>query len=451
MASTSVEATLKEADSGVATAFSHLKILLRLRNRLCSPLLRLPTEIIVHILSYIMKNPEYPTIWEPILNTCHHIHDIMRTATELWWKADFFWDRTAKLVFVRSGGCPQAIIADLQPWNYLQNEQAREALDFCKDRLVLHGHRLHTLELCGEPSDIAHFSWIFERPLPRLDHLKIHFFPPLDEDDNELPLVDPVALQLPTDLSLRVIDLRNAALPWSSNLFAGLSELHLDFRDCDIFVEISEDELLGIFDASSQLESLSLIQIKPSTPIRTGQLRSVPTRVVQLPRLAFLKLDHFPAFIGYILIRIDIPAIISLEIRSQVSSSEVVWSLGSFFPSDDRLPSRLFQNPPVFGIGPADEDGLCESMKVNIGGVIIRFDFDINEYEIVRNTIMTCVRPLVPPSVTTLELDDSKLSEQEWREFFRLHPEVRTIGTSKFFQDPMPSKKSVEPERGKQR
>ena len=216
MASTFVktdEVTLKNTEGEVATVIFHLKKLLRLRNRLCSPLLRLPVETTVRILSYTMKTMEYSSTWRPIFCTCHQIRNIMRTATELWWKANFSWHRIVNLAFLRSKGCPQAIIADLQPWDYEKNAYARKALNFCRDKLSLHGHRLHTLELCGEPSDIAHFSWIFERPLPRLDHLKIHFFPPLGEYENELPLPDPVALQLPTDLLLRALDLRNATLP----------------------------------------------------------------------------------------------------------------------------------------------------------------------------------------------------------------------------------------------
>ena len=59
---------------------------------------------------------------------------------------------------------------------------------------------------------------------------------------------------------MRVLDLSNTALSWSSNLFAGPSELHLGFRDCDAVADILADELFGIFNASSRLEKLSLAQ-----------------------------------------------------------------------------------------------------------------------------------------------------------------------------------------------
>ena len=210
------DATLEKTENEVATVLIHLKKLLRIKNRLRSPLLRLPTETIIHILSYIMENMEYRSVWQPILNTCHHIYSIMRTATELWWKVDCSSDKVARIAFLRSDGNPQAIIADLQPWHW-HDERARMTLNYWRDRLALRGHRLHTLEFYGVPSDLAHFSWIFERPLHRLHHLKIHFFGP----DDDLPVPVPVALRLPVDLPLRILDLRNATLPWSSNFFTG--------------------------------------------------------------------------------------------------------------------------------------------------------------------------------------------------------------------------------------
>lgn len=430
-------ATLKKAENEVAAVLFHLRKLLRLKNRLRSPLLWLPTETIIHILSYIMKDMEYSSVWRSIFSTCHHIHWIMRTATELWWKVDCTWTRVAHIAFVRSKGNPEAIVADLHTWDYWRNEKARKALDHWRDKWVLHGHRLHALELCGEPSDIVHFSWIFERPLPRLHHLKIHFFRPLDDDENELPLPDPVALQIPTDLPLRVLDLRNATLPWSSNLFAGLSELHVDFRDCDAVVDISADELLGIFDVSPRLERLSLLRVCPRTPVGNGEPQYPPTRLVQLPNLAFLKLDNSPVFISNILIHVRIPAIDSLEIRSHVLPHEVPSSL-RFFSLNCRPFERLFSTPPVFAIGATNEDGPPDSMNIAIGGFKMRFDIDIDTEEIVRQNIAACVPPLVPSSVAILELDDLQFDEQEWREFFRSRQEVRSIECSKSSRKPAP-------------
>ena len=181
MASTLVKADEKSAEkteNEVAAVLVHLKKLLRLKNRLHSPLLRLPTETIVHILSYIMEDADYSSIWWPIFSTCHHIYDIMCATTELWQKANFTLDRLASLAFARSQGNLQTITANLLVWDDWRDDRARNALSFCRDNLRLHGHKFHTLDVCGYPSDITYFSWIFERPLPRLEHVKIRFFPP---------------------------------------------------------------------------------------------------------------------------------------------------------------------------------------------------------------------------------------------------------------------------------
>ena len=425
------DATLKSTEDEVTAVLIHLTKLLRIKNRLCSPLLQLPIETIIHIISFLMEAIVQYCVWQPIFSTCHHIRRIMRTATELWWKVDCEQTRVAHIAFARSKGNPQAIVADLNPWRDWQNEKARKALDYWRRKQVLHGYRLHTLELSGVPSDMDHFSWIFERPLPRLHCLKIRFFGPLtdDEDESQLPIPSPVALQLPMDLPLKTLDLNNATLPWSSSLFAGLRELRMDFRDCETVVEISPDELLGVFDASPQLESVSLIQVRPRIPLRDGEPQYVPTRIAQLPNLAFLKLDNFPEFAGYTLLHMNIPAIDFLEIRSHVFPFEVSWSLRFFFVNH-RLSRRIFPNPSVFGIRVADEDDMSGSVHVAIGGFKMWFDFDEDVAETVYDAITTCVPPMVPPSVAILKLGNIKLDERAWKEFFRSHPEVRAIECS---------------------
>jgi hypothetical protein len=182
---------------------------------------------------------------------------------------------------------------------------------------MLNGHKLHTFGLCERPSDVSYFSRIFERPLPRLNRVKTYFFPP--SKDNDLAWSELVDLQLPTDLPLRLPDLRDATLPWSSNIPTGLGELHLDYRDCDPTVEMSEDRLLGILDVSPQLERLELLELMLA---RDDPPRHAYTRIVQLLRLVFLEFDTPAASVACILAHINIPAVASLEIRSQIRAWE---------------------------------------------------------------------------------------------------------------------------------
>jgi len=413
-------ATLENAEKEVGTVLVHLKKLFRAKNRLCSPLLRLPTEIVIHILSFLMEDMGP---WRPIFTTCFRIHSIMCNTTSLWW-VDLSLGQEADVALTRSKGCPRAVIARFPPSNELENVERGDVLMRWKDRWVLQGRRLQTLEFFGSPSDLLHLSWIFEQSLPSLERLKFHVVSGLPDDI----VSNPVIVQLPTSTPLQAIDLRNATLPWSSDLFAGLSELHLDFRD--VAVSIMEGELLGILDASPQLKRLSLVQVRQTIPTAAGK-RPPPERIVRLPDLMSLKLYNDPRLVGYTLAHLDIPALASLEIRSRISRWGFARSLNYFFP-DGRLLSRLSSDPPTLVIW--RHFGGTPSLEFSIGRSKVQFDLRADGGEASRVATAACVL-LVPPSVTTLKLGFPKLGVQEWKQFFGLHPEVRSIECTEFKAD----------------
>lgn len=160
---------LQKTTHELTTVLAHIKKLFRVRNQLCSPLLRLSFEIIVRVLSFIMIELYPLRPWTPIYCTCHRIRAIMRSATGLWWKVDCKYGKAADFVFVRSGGGPRAIFSDLRTMHRPRLLQTESLLDNWRDKLEFRGHRLHTLEFYGSPSILSHFSWILERPLPRLE------------------------------------------------------------------------------------------------------------------------------------------------------------------------------------------------------------------------------------------------------------------------------------------
>src|ERR1700753_237253 len=134
-----------KADSEVAAAVIHLRRLLRIRNRLRSPLLRLPTETIVHILSYAVEDTEHPPAWPPIISICHHIRDIMCSSPELWRRADFTSDKLARFVLERSQGSIEIITTDFSAGDDRRSENVRNTWRFCRDNMVLNCHRLRAL------------------------------------------------------------------------------------------------------------------------------------------------------------------------------------------------------------------------------------------------------------------------------------------------------------------
>jgi len=415
-----------------ATPFHKIE-LLRVRNWLRSPLLQLPAETITQILLYIMEDTENPHAWRPIHSSCYRMNTTMNTTTDLWRKADFTLDRTSHLAFVRSMGKLQEIRVDFCQWENQLEWAAKAAMDFCRDNVVLNGRALQSVDITGVPSDLPHWFWIFERPLPRLHHLKVHFVPSDDPGPN--PLATPVALQLPEDLPLRVLDLRTARLPWSSNLYIGLTELHMVFSDCDPFVGIPEDELVRILVASPQLERLSLVELTLTGP-ETDETQPAPIQTGRLPSLTFLKLHHLPEFVVPILSHLDTPAVTSFEFHSLMSDWEVDQIMDRFFP-DDHLQNRVFQNPPVFEVRYESGSGVEDSLTVKIGNATMQFGFDFEDQEPACHDIMTCIYPLVPPSVTTLRLGHAVMDEVEWADFFSAHPEVRSIECMESGWDPV--------------
>ena len=191
------DATLKEAEEEVATVLAHLKKLLRVKNRLYSPLLRLPTETIVRILSFIMEDMGSHSVWSPIFSTCCHIHRIMCNETGLWWKVDVSLGREAQVVLMRSKGNPRAVIAKFDPWDEWETSTRNSVLIHWRDEWVLQGDKLHTLEFFGTPYSLERLTWIFKQPLPRLERLKLHVVSALyDEDDF---VSDPVLIHPPVN------------------------------------------------------------------------------------------------------------------------------------------------------------------------------------------------------------------------------------------------------------
>jgi len=74
---------LKEPETEIATALVHLEKLLRVRNLHRSPLLQLPTEIIIHTLSFVMEDVGSWIVWWSAFTTWYGIYEIMYDVTSL--------------------------------------------------------------------------------------------------------------------------------------------------------------------------------------------------------------------------------------------------------------------------------------------------------------------------------------------------------------------------------
>ena len=410
-------AALEETETRVSTqVLVHVKKLLRLKNRYCSPLLRLPVEVIIHILSFVMGKMGYSYAWKPIFKTCHQIWRIMCETSSLWWRVDASLRRNAQVILMRSNGAPREVVARLLPWDEWDNVGRVDVLRYWRDRWVLQGHRLRKLDFLALPYVLPIFTWIFKQSLPRLRHLRLHVVSGLSD-----PLEGPVAIRLPTNTSLRTLDLCNVTLPWSSSIFTGLLELHLDFRS--VFVSITGEELFRILGASPQLERLSLVQLEVRRPISTANSKQFALPIIRLPALNFLKVYNDPQTVGYILAQMDISSLVSLQIFPVAPRTEVVQWINRFF-SGTHLSKELLSSPPVLEV--AKQYDISSSLEFTIGSLKIQFPLDVDNIHAIHAAAATCV-PLTPSSVASLNLESTKLDQREWKDFFSSHPEVLSV------------------------
>ena len=120
----------------------------------------------------------------------------------------------------------------------------------------------------------------------------------------------------------------------------------------------------------------------------------------------------------YIFSHMGMPVIDSFEIRSSFSVREAGWIFDFFFPGD-RLPNRLFLNPPGFEVWPDSGEGAYDPLKIKIGNAKMQFDSDVDATETSSNSLMSYLLALVPTPVTAPRLDYS--GEGVGRLFFLAH------------------------------
>lgn len=228
---TAEDTTLEVADRSFSAALVHLRKLLRVKNLGCSSFLQLPTEIIILALSFV-RNGCHPDDWRSIFGTCHLIFNIILESTELWREVIFDHTpsslRAANIAFLRSDWNPRKLIAGFD-YNIPSTCPDEDALTFLYDwgnNQAFQFTDLHTLEFSGNPTLFSYFAWVLPEPLPpRLENLKIQITPTSYYCSHE-----PLLLRLPTNITLRTLDLHNFSLSWSPRDFTGLRELHLHFE-----------------------------------------------------------------------------------------------------------------------------------------------------------------------------------------------------------------------------
>ena len=372
---------------------------LRARNQKHSPLLRLPYEIVVHILLLVMDDmyrKSTPT-WATILPTCHQLGQLVLSTPELWGRIfctfphNFFrrfelaaWSPTEIHVF----GCCR------------EDEEIGAALERVRGACQLHRDKIHTLEFAGTSRLWSHFSWIFDEPLPDLKDLRLSFAKH-GAFDIPISLTDAVGTHLET------LSIENAALPASSYSFYNMRNLRIAYSP-----ELTVQRVVTILDSSRRLETLSLSYYRhplhnDSQPVK---------RVVTLSHLRSLSLDAPPSIAASILDRLYLPAIDTLAVPLKgLTPSDI-----QLFFTNKILASHLLKATP-------NSPYLISHETARMGG------FQLDRSPTCTSNwadIFPAMHEMVSSSVTELEMIRDTLDERHWREFARRRPDVHSIVSS---------------------
>ena len=372
----------------------------RARNLIHSPLLRLPYEIVVHILLFAVDDSKRTPTWTTILPTCHYLCQMILSTPELWGRIYCLPPEKMVRQFEMAAWSPTEIYGHFA----MEREKGRvkAALDSVGDACQLRCDRIHTLEFCGGIDVWPHFSWIFDGPFPNLKHLSISL---VMSPDLAIPFMVSIGKHLET------LSIDNVRIPVSSHLFWNLKNLHVGFSQDRSVRPLTMHQLITMLDSLPLLETLSLSHIHPTIPRRgSGQSK----RILTLSHLNSLKLTAPVLEVVSILDHLSLPSITSLILDSSDLEPSHLCLL---FP-DNILADRMFkdtQNFPHF----------TRSGMVRMGGLQLAPTGSANEQE-----FFLPMHKMVPFSVNELEIIQDMFDESHWREFARLRPEVRSISTS---------------------
>ena len=279
----------------------------RRRNFLTSPLLRIPTELILDIFAHVIdteSNDDGPLMLV-LTAICHQLREIGVTSPQLWSTVDLTTPPIAELFLERCEYDPHALI-----WSQFTSERRSPYFTANPEREVLweklEGCTLNNLRsLVFERGDSKHeFTRRIFGVLRRAPNISN-----LDLDNARCPrnkkFLWPPGSPIPNLSTLR---LRHFSISWTSPVLRNLSQLTLDLASDVDFNPFNERTSTGTFITAlvncPDLEILNLTHAGPDL-LNSQDNHDV---VVQLCKLRELSLEFWaPSRTGYILSHIKYP------------------------------------------------------------------------------------------------------------------------------------------------
>ena len=301
----------------------------RHRNFLASPLLRLPTELVLKIFAHATEpddgdasDSDSPSSSNdgPVLlvltATCHQLREIGTTCPGLWSTVDLTIPPLAELFLERCDYDPHILIKSLSASEkrrsmYLVANPRREAAWERLEGRAL--NNLHSIAFRGLRDEFTHRIIGVLRRAPNVSNLDLcnHWIPSDPRVDLPRPPGDPIP-------NLSTLRLHNFLISWTSPHLQNLRQLTLETIPPSLFSgHVSIGPFLAALARCPHLEVLSLTHTGPDLPV--SHQNGCDT-VVQLRRLRKFYLNfHDPPRVGYILSHIGYPESTHLELVSLLS------------------------------------------------------------------------------------------------------------------------------------
>jgi hypothetical protein len=290
----------------------------------------------VLILRQVVKtSPDYEEAVRLITSICHYLRVFVFATPELW---GFVCMSTSlgPLFLERCQANPISVV----PYFFETDRSGHARIYNCLNRWRNMPNRRLTrtelIEFSGTRENFAAVSWIFNYDMPNLETLTLASgsmvtgtILDLDEDmEVEVWNINPS-----TRRTLKDVFLQQIFAPWGSNIFYGLSTLHLDYRG---FVpgatSIPIDEFLEVLSHSPRLEKCSLYFSIPHCHSKELLQDTRPTRTINFPLLEELALFDNTLNVAYLLRHLHFPTTTKTVLRVDTPPDQLDGLLSTLFP-----------------------------------------------------------------------------------------------------------------------
>ena len=298
---------LDAVETSIASTLQRLCHLRQRRNFLASPLLHLPTELILKVFVHAIALDDDGSAFPPdngptllvLIATCHQLREIGIASPQLWSTVDLTIPPIAELFLERCHYDPRTLIkcrsVSERRSMYLVSGPGREAVwDRLEGRTL---NNLHSVVFEGLPHEFTRRIASVLQRAPNVSCLDLHNIWARPNVELPWPPGDPMP-------KLSTLRLRNFLISWASPFLRNLRQLTLEAVPPPS-EHTSIDMFLAVLADSPNLEVLHLAHTGPDLP---NDHRDNCDAVVQLRKLRRIFLEfRDPPRVGYILSHIEYP------------------------------------------------------------------------------------------------------------------------------------------------